>query len=162
MVTTYMNIFLQCVQEPQIKVFCNSVYLSKATSRWAMCTHQELRLITKFAIGFLMSSTQTGDLLTLIFDEADALTVANLLHEAIGSRQTEKPFYFNISTGTLLNSLNHLLLLTFNHSDLSKLVKELIAIFKDESIVDVLFKLLSSGSKDEQLRHQNSYGLYHV
>lgn len=142
-----MNILFHCVQVPKIKVYYNSVYWFKATSRWALCTHQELRLLAKFVIGFVSCSLQVEDLTALVFDEADALAVANLLHEAVNPRQAKKYFYFDISASTLLNSLDRVL-----QVGLSEMLNTLIAIFKDECVIDTLFKLISNGSENEQIK----------
>ena len=146
-----MSILLECVQVPKIKVYFNSINWSESTSRWALCTHQELRLLTKFAIGFLTSAAETEDLSILVFEPSDTLSVVDLLHEAVTPKQLSRTFYFNISILTLLNSLNQLLLLTLNHSRLREILKDLIAIFQDDLMIDILFQLIENGSTEEKM-----------
>ena len=149
--TTYLNILLQCVQMPQIQVYLNKIHWFKAINRWAFCTHQELRLISKFVIGYLASAFELEGLLALRFDEDDIQAILNLLHEAAELRLTSKHFFFNISVNTLLNSLNCLLLLTSDHLALKENFQELIYNLRDESAMKYLFEIMQKGSNSERV-----------
>lgn len=150
--STYMNILLNCVQVSQIRVYYYSVQWFKATDRWASCAHQELRLVTKFVIGFLAPAFETKTLHAIKFDSEDAQMVLSLLEEAHEPESVRRPFYFKIPTLSILNSLTQLLLLACDHSEVKEYLQELIAIFKYEKAIEVLFRIMSDGSKDEQLK----------
>lgn len=143
-----MSILLNCVQVSPIQVYCNVEWF-KATDRWSFSAHQELRLTTKFVIGFLTSSFEAKDLIALTFDNQDAQAVLSLLEEP---KIASRCFYFKISTLCLLNSLCQLLLLACKHSDIREHLKELISTFQCESAVEILFEIVSKGSKKERLK----------
>lgn len=147
-----MNILLQCIQAPKIHVYLHKIYWFKAVSRWALCTHQEVRLVSKFVMGYLASAFEMKDLLTLHFDEDDTQTVLNLLYEVLEPRQASKHFFFNISISTLLNALNCLLLLTFDYPSLKENLQELLDSLKDESTMKCLFEILQKGSNIEMVK----------
>ena len=139
------------MQVSQIRVYYN-VRWSKATDRWAFCTHQELRLITKFIIGFFACSFEIKDLLALTFDCEDAQAVLSLLQEAIEPKDARMPFYFNVPALCLLNSLSQLMLLASRHSEVKEHIQELITVLNCENAIEIIFKFISGGSKKEQLK----------
>lgn len=149
--TTYMSILLQCVQESQFKVYFGKIYWYKAVNRWTLCTHQELRLISKFVMGFLAPVFEFEDLLTLHFDEDETQAILSLLLSAAAEKPL-KHFFFDISTSTLLNSLICLMLLICEFPSLKENFQELLDSLKDENSISSLSEIVQGGSTLEKLK----------
>ena len=151
-VTTFMSTLLHCVQLPEIKVYYNLVDWSKVTTVWALSVHQELRLLTRFVLGFVTCSPKSIDKAALHFDVADAVLAVDLLQRSPLPNSKISTFYCNIDTTVLLHALNHLLVLTIKHPSLREVLQELVDVFDPDSIIAVLVELISRGIEEEQIK----------